>query len=88
MNLKIDKQFSKDVKRLKNPDLHKRLAQLLRSIQTATSIEELKGVKKLTGHTAFYRIRLGAYRIGAEIQGNTITLIRFLHRKEIYTYFP
>ena len=35
-----------------------------------------------------YRIRLGDYRIGIEIQKDTIIFTRFLHRKDIYKFFP
>ncbi len=36
----------------------------------------------------FYRIQVGAYRLGFVLEENTIVLVRFLHRKEIYRFFP
>jgi len=36
----------------------------------------------------YYRIRLGNYKMGITIIENQVTFIRFLHRKEIYKYFP
>jgi mRNA interferase RelE/StbE len=35
-----------------------------------------------------YRIRVGDYRIGIEISDNSIEIIRTMHRKEFYRYFP
>ncbi|NPA92437.1 MAG: type II toxin-antitoxin system RelE/ParE family toxin, partial [Chloroflexi bacterium] len=39
-------------------------------------------------YTSFYRIRLGDYRLGLEIEGDTVVFVRFLHRRDIYRYFP
>jgi mRNA interferase RelE/StbE len=36
----------------------------------------------------YYRIRLGDYRVGLKIENNTVCFVRFLHRKDIYRYFP
>lgn len=55
--------------------------------QTETLLN-LTSVKKLKGYDAFYRIRVGDYRLGFAISGNTIVLVRFLHRKEMYRFFP
>jgi len=35
-----------------------------------------------------YRIRVGNYRIGIEIQGDKVEIMRVLNRKEFYRYFP
>jgi len=42
----------------------------------------------MQGYSNSYRIRVGDYRIGIEIFGNTVEVIRTLHRKEFYRYFP
>jgi mRNA interferase RelE/StbE len=36
----------------------------------------------------YYRIRIGNYRLGLRYDSNSVTLLRFMHRKDIYTYFP
>ena len=43
--------------------------------------------KKLKGRKA-WRIRVGDYRIGIVLAGQTATFVRFLNRKDIYKYFP
>jgi len=40
------------------------------------------------GGDRYYRIKIGDYRIGMTVEGNLVTLVRFLHRKDIYRYFP
>ena len=42
----------------------------------------------MQGYSNRYRIRVGDYRIGIEISDNTVEVIRTLHRKEFYRYFP
>lgn len=37
---------------------------------------------------SYYRIRIGNYRLGLKQEQDTLTLLRFMHRKDIYTYFP
>jgi len=44
--------------------------------------------KKIEGYEAYYRLRIGDYRLGIKLAGNTLELIRFLHRKDIYRRFP
>jgi mRNA interferase RelE/StbE len=42
-------------------------------------------LKKLTNFTPEYRLRIGDYRVLFEIEENTITVYRIIHRKEAYT---
>lgn len=56
------------------------------------SLDKLKDAsvkKKLTGYKTFYRIRIGDYRIGIELEKtDTLRFIVIAHRKDIYTIFP
>ncbi len=42
----------------------------------------------MKGSRNYYRIRIGDYRAGIIVEGLTVEFIRFLHRKDIYKYFP
>jgi mRNA interferase RelE/StbE len=33
-------------------------------------------------------LRISDYRMGIFVENNTVIIVRFLHRKEIYRYFP
>jgi mRNA interferase RelE/StbE len=47
--------------------------------------DDLKGdVKRLTGFTPEYRLRVGDYRVLFEIEGKTIVVYRIRHRREAY----
>lgn len=80
MDIRIDKRFQKDLRKLKDPKLSK---EVLNLIQKVEGVKSLEGLKKLKGFESYYRIR-----IGLELEGNTLSFIRCLHRKDIYQFFP
>ena len=81
--------FVRDLKRLKGTRDYERIRRLAFEEAPAwQGIEELPQVKKLTGQTGAYRLRIGDYRIGFYWDGEKLTLARVLHRKEIYRFFP
>ena len=88
MIVKIDVSFEKDVNKIKDKRLLNLIADCIENIQMANSINEISQLKKLQGVNSHYRIRIKDYRIGLIIENNEIELIRFLHRKDIYRYFP
>jgi mRNA interferase RelE/StbE len=81
--------FLKDLKNLKGTPVYEKVYELtfmtLLEIPTSQDIPNLKALK---GSVDRYRIRVGDYRIGVEISKTYIELIRVLHRKEFYRYFP
>jgi mRNA interferase RelE/StbE len=61
---------------------------MIQNIIEAENSTEISGLKKMEGSKYSYRIKMGNYRIGIEIKNNEIMFMRFLHRKDIYKYFP
>ena len=58
-------------------------ARLLARIEEMSN--DLKGdVKRLTSFTPEYRLRVGAYRVLFEIEGEKIVIYRIRHRREAY----
>ncbi|MEK6482600.1 type II toxin-antitoxin system RelE/ParE family toxin [Catalinimonas sp. 4WD22] len=88
MNVRIDKSFEKDIKKIKDKKLLTKIADTIEQAQAAISSDAIKNIKKLKGSNSYYRIRIGNYRIGIAVEGDTIDFIRFLPRKDIYKYFP
>lgn len=87
MNIEIRKSFTKDADKLPAP-FQRQLSVIIGSIEKASQPSQLDNCKKLTGFKTAYRIRMGNYRIGFYYENKTIELVRILHRKEIYRYFP
>ncbi len=89
MKIFIDKSFVKDVDKITDKKLLRNLKKLIIELENSNSLVDLPNVKKIKGYNSFYRIRMGNYRLGMEeIDSNVICLTRFLHRKDIYKYFP
>lgn len=73
-------------------------------VKVKNEIPRIRNMEKLEGYTNAYRIRIGDYRLGTVIESEEVlteiegieasveeeffTLIRILHRKEIYKKFP
>jgi mRNA interferase RelE/StbE len=64
------------------------LKQIILTCKQSESLGEINNLKKMQGYESFYRIRLGDYRIGIEVFEDEIIFVRFLHRKDIYKFFP
>jgi len=71
-----------------NLGVKKRLLKLIERLKTIDSLSELQNIKKIEGYDNYYRLRVGDYRLGLKLSGNTVELIRFLHRRDIYRRFP
>lgn len=88
MNVAFKTSFVKDLQKLKDRALAARVKEIIEFVEQAATLHEIANLKALKGGTGYYRIRVGDYRIGLRVEGDTITLIRFLYRKEVYRYFP
>lgn len=88
--MKVDfrESFAKDLKQIAEKALFKKVEQLIKVVEFANRLAEIPGIKKLTGATNYYRVRIGNYRVGLLVHGQTVTFVRILHRKDIYRYFP
>ena len=88
MKVEVLKSFEKDIPKIKDKNLAIKLNDLLTDLETYKSISEISNLKKMIAKGSYYRARVGNFRLGFKIENNTIILIRFLDRKEIYRYFP
>ena len=86
MKISITKQFIKDVK--KYPQYKNQIKEVIFNFKNASSISGIPNNKKLQSTEKDYRLRIGSFRIGFSIVEESIVLKRFLHRKDIYKYFP
>ena len=88
MKIEYAASFERDLRGIKEQSTRRQLGQTLEALKVAADLREAANVKKLQGGENFYRIRVGEYRIGAVLTGDSLVLVRFLHRKDIYRYFP
>jgi len=88
MKIEILNSFIRDVKKIKDKQIKNKIKEIFNEIENSNALSEIKNLKKMSGYNDFYRIRLKDYRIGLYFSENTIYLVRILHRKEIYKFFP
>ena len=89
MKIRVEKSFNKDIDKINDKKLLKKLRTFISTVENAEGIHEIPHTKKIIGYDSFYRIKIGDFRLGLEVISNKeVVLIRFLHRKDIYRYFP
>lgn len=89
MKTAFRKSFDRDLKKLKKDrQVLSRIKDKIEEVEAAENLGELPSMKKLSGGDNFYRIRVGDFRIGVAVRGETVEFVRCLHRREIYRYFP
>ena len=89
MQVEYRQLFLKDLKKLNKQPVYKRIVELAFEIlPNAEELKDLSNVKALKGYPNRYRIRVGDYRVGIEVHGDKVEMMRVLHRREFYRYFP
>ncbi len=88
MKIKYHKSLEKDLRKINDKKIKQKLKLIILEIKEAEVLDELKSVKKLSGHPNSFRIRVGTYRLGFYYENNTLILSRFVKRNDIYKLFP
>ena len=89
MEVQYRQAFLKDLKQLKSSESYQRIyAIAFTTLENINLLEEIPDIKAMRSYTGRYRIRIGDYRIGIEVNGDIIEVMRVLHRREFYRYFP
>jgi mRNA interferase RelE/StbE len=82
------RSFVKDLKKIRQKALRQEVQAVIEQVEQSTTLHDLPNVKHLTSEGPYYRIRIGDYRLGLLVEDDTVTIVRFLHRRDIYRYFP
>lgn len=88
MRVEFLAKFLKDADKLKSDSIKSNIERTIELLELVNDLKEIPNLKKLKGHKTAYRIKLGDYRIGIFVEGNTIEMARVVHRKDIYKVFP
>jgi mRNA interferase RelE/StbE len=88
MKVQYLKRFSKDLDNVTKPKDKKAVLEIILSVQEAKTLANIINIKKLTGFSNAYRIRVGDYRIGIFVEEDIVQFARIAHRKDIYKIFP
>jgi mRNA interferase RelE/StbE len=89
MKVQYRQLFIKDLKKLRKTEIYDRVYEFAFVIlPEAENLLNFSNIKAMVGYPAYYRLRLGDYRVGFILKGDELELLRVLHRKEFYRYFP
>ncbi|NVL92559.1 MAG: type II toxin-antitoxin system RelE/ParE family toxin [Desulfobacterales bacterium] len=88
MKVEFRKSFLRDLNRVKDTPVTDRVRGIIQSVEQAQHLQEISNLKKLRYGDRYYCIRIGDYRLGLILQDDTLIFVRFLHRKDLYRYFP
>jgi mRNA interferase RelE/StbE len=88
MTVTFRSYFLRQLKKIKGKDVLHLIHESILDIENAENIQQIKGLKKLTGYTSAYRIKVGDYRLGITIENDTVDFCAVAHRKDIYRIFP
>lgn len=88
MKVEFTRKFEAQVERLRDEKLKLEIANAVRSVMVANSLNDIPQLKKLSGFKTAFRIRTGNYRIGILFQNDIVYFAAFAHRKDIYNNFP
>ena len=88
MKVEVQKSFEKDIEKISNRKLAEQVNSLIQELENCNSLLEIRHLKKMKAKGNYYRIRIGNYRLGLKQEKKTLTLLRFMDRKDIYSYFP
>jgi len=82
------KSFARDLKKIKDKHLLRQVKEAIEEVEKAPNLQMIGDLKQLKGGGIYFRIKIGDYRIGLKLEGDMFIFVRFLHRREIFRYFP
>lgn len=88
MEVTFDKSFSKSLDKINSKLTLAKIEKAIIQCEEASKISDIANLKKMKGYKSYYRIKIGDYRIGIEIENNVIDFVIVSHRKDIYKIFP
>ena len=89
MRILYARKFNADLDAIRHEsNTKKRLLKKIQELKRIDSLFDTKKIKKIVGYPGYCRIKIGDYRLGLKLTVDTLELIRFLHRKDIYRRFP
>ena len=88
MNVRPKPAFLRHLKKITDRTVRTDVNVAVVSVMKAVSVKDIPELKKMKGTKIYFRIKVGNYRIGLTIEGDMVTFIRCLPRKDFYKGFP
>ena len=88
MEIEYRASFTRDLRQVRNAEMRRRVLRLIEELEDASALTEISSVRRIAGDGRYCRARIGDYRLGIAVEGELVILVRFLHRSDIYRFFP
>ena len=88
MKVLFKSSFAKDLRKIKEKKIKQQVLGIIQQVEKASDLQDIDDLKKLQSVDKYYRLKMGDYRFGLVLEQDTLLFVRFLHRKDIYRYFP
>jgi len=88
MRVEFRTSFVHDLKSIKDAALLSRIQAVIEAVEQAERLQDIANLIKLQGSGNHYRVRVGDYRVGLNVENNIVSFVRCLHRREVYKNFP
>ncbi|MBL0310061.1 MAG: type II toxin-antitoxin system RelE/ParE family toxin [Bacteroidetes bacterium] len=88
MKVEVQRSFEKDIEKVTDAKLAAQISAVIDELENCKSLSGLRHLKRMQTKGSYYRIRIGNYRLGLLQDKDKLILLRFMHRKDIYNYFP
>ena len=88
MKTSFTQSFLRDLRKVPDAPVREHVRTAILAVEAASDLRAVLNLKKLSGGGPYFRIRIGEYRIGVRVDGDTVTFVRVLPRRDIYRYFP
>ncbi|MCL2072948.1 MAG: hypothetical protein FWH18_03435 [Marinilabiliaceae bacterium] len=90
MNTDRKKAFLRSLKKISDTALKAKVEKVYQTVKTAKTMHDIPNLQKVEGcpKGISYRIRIGRYRIGVEIERDLVTFLKFGPRNIFYKTFP
>ena len=73
----FSKDFDKQTARIKDRSLINRVGKVINRVVESDSLKEIPNLIPITGHPGYFRVRIGDYRLGISLEGNTVWFLFF-----------
>lgn len=89
MEIEISKHFMRDVNKISDKRIQKKIQEVLICVRNAVDFSEVPNLGEMSGYAGFFRIKFDyRYRIGIYLEGDTVKFLRAGSREGFYKRFP
>ncbi len=76
MRTTFRKSFERDLRKIKDTPVRKHIREVIEEVEAGANPEQIRHLKKISGARGYHRIRIGHYRTGIVIEGDTVDCTR------------